>query len=160
MSANNKISAEITAAQLQAVITGIADLKNSLSSILKFNLTADDRATMLKMGDKTLAFVGKSLNYAQQNPNLMPSYFDLAEAQKDYKLATDLYQIYQLISALLRSVEDSNMVAGSEAYEAALVFYNSVKGASRSNIAGAQAIFDDLKQQFPRNKVNKTTNNL
>lgn len=160
MSANNKISAEITTAELQAITTGIADLKNSLSTVLKFNLTADERTGMLKMGDKTLAFVGKSLNYAQQNPSLTPTYFDLAEAQKDYKLASDLYQVYQLLSALLRSVEDSNMVAGSEAYEAALVFYNSVKGASRSNIAGAQAIFDDLKQQFPRNKSSKATNNL
>ncbi len=155
MSANNKISAEITPAQLAAVSTSIADLKTALNAVLIFNLTPDDRSGMLKMGDKTLAFVSKSINYAQQNPTLVPAYFDLVEAQKDYKLTTDLYLVYQQVSSLLRSIEDSNMIAGSEAYEAALVFYNSVKGASRSNVPGAQAIYDDLKQRFPSKREAK-----
>jgi hypothetical protein len=40
------------------------------------------------------------------------------------------------------------MVAGSEAYDAALIFYNSMKGASRVNVPGSQAVYNDLQQRF------------
>jgi hypothetical protein len=40
------------------------------------------------------------------------------------------------------------MVAGSEAYNAALVFYNSVKGASRVNVPGSEAVYNNLQQRF------------
>lgn len=49
------------------------------------------------------------------------------------------------------------MVTSSEAHEAALVLYNAVKGAHRSNVAGTQDIFKDLKQQFPRKRRNTET---
>jgi hypothetical protein len=154
MSINNNISAAITAAQLTEVTTAIENLKTSLAHVLNVNLTADDRRYMLKMGDKTLAFVGKALDYASQNPTLKPAFMDLPEAQKDFKLASDIYAITQQLNTLLRGLEDANMLAGGEAYEAALVFYSSVKAASRSNIGGATAIYDDLKQRFPTGKKN------
>ena len=40
------------------------------------------------------------------------------------------------------------MMAGSEAYNAALVFYNSAKGASRVNVPGSEAVYSDLQQRF------------
>ncbi len=101
------------------------------------------------MGAKTLAFVSKTLAYASQNPSLVPNYIDLEEAKKDNKLASDIYVIFQQLSTLLRAIEDTGMIAGSEAYEAALVIYHSIKGASRSNVPGTQAMHDDLKQRFP-----------
>jgi hypothetical protein len=40
-------------------------------------------------------------------------------------------------------------VAESEAYQAALVFYNSVKMAARRDIPGAKAVYEELKKRFP-----------
>lgn len=61
----------------------------------------------------------------------------------------------------LRAVEDVTMVAGSEAYAGALMFYHSVKGAARSNEPGAQAIYDDLKKRYPgRTKKAKDSSDL
>lgn len=155
---DNRISAVITAEQAEAAMDSIEAFKTALSHILIINLSNDDRFNMLKMGDKTLAFVQKSLEYAQQNPNLKPNFLDLIEAQKDYKLSNDLYVIQQKLTTLLRAVEDVTMVAGSEAYAGALVFYQSVKGAARSNEPGAQAIYDDLKQRFPGKRKDTSTN--
>jgi len=78
----------------------------------------------------------------------VPSYLDVPEAKKDFALAHDLYGILQQINTLQRAVEDTMMVAGSEAYDAALIFYNSVKGASRVNVPGSEAIYNDLHQRF------------
>ncbi|KQM64655.1 hypothetical protein ASE74_11615 [Pedobacter sp. Leaf216] len=158
MSLNNKISAEITAEQMAKVTAQLQEARTTLKDVLIFNLSADERQTMLKMGDRTLAFVGRAITHAKQSPNLVPSFLDVTETQKDYKLAADLYEIYLEASKFLRAVDDCMMVAGGEAYESALVFYNAVKGANKSNIAGTQDIYDDLKQQFPRNKKNTETN--
>ena len=152
MSKKNQISAAITTAQSTAVFEGINSINETLKHVLTINLTGEERSAMSKMGDKTLAFVQKALEYATQHESLRPNYLDLPEAKKDYELAAGLQTIKQGLSALLRAVEDAQMMAGSEAYDAALVFYNSVKGAARSNVAGAQAIENDLKQRFPRKK--------
>ncbi|WP_097130802.1 hypothetical protein [Pedobacter xixiisoli] len=145
----NQVSAEITAAQSTAVMQNVDNINNVLKDVLTINLTTDDRSHMLKMGDKTLAFLQKALEYASQNMALCPTFLSLPEAQKDYELAAGLQVIKQRVSALLRAIEDAEMVAGSEAYDAALIFYNSVKGAARSNIGGSQAIENDLKNRFP-----------
>lgn len=156
MGTTNNISTEISAAQASEVAAAITAIQNSLSGLLNINLTADDRKAMLKMGDKTLAFVGKALEYAEQNPALRPPFMDLPEAKKDFKLAADIYAITQRLNTLVRALEDANKVAGAEAYQAALVFYASVKAAGRSNVGGASAIFNDLKQRYPA--VGRNTN--
>ena len=60
----------------------------------------------------------------------------------------DLNAILKQVSTLQRAIEDTVMVAGSEAYNAALVFYSSVKGASRVNVPGSEAVYNDLQQRF------------
>jgi hypothetical protein len=139
MSQKNLISAEINTEQSAAAVSKIEELSALLTHALTISLTANERNGMLKMGDKTLAFIQKALEYAQQSPSLIPMFLNLAEAQKDYKLAAGLYVIQQKLGALLRAVEDAGMVAGGEAYDAALNFYNSLKGA-RANVTGTQVI--------------------
>lgn len=150
MSLSNRISTEITTGQSAAISAAIEALKAALAPVLVVSLSAEERISTLKMGDRTLAFVGKTLEYATQNPTLVPGYIDLSEAKKDNELASHIYTIYQQLSTILRGIEDTGMVAGSEAYEAALIIYYSIKGASRSNVPGTQAMHDDLKQRFPR----------
>ena len=120
----------------------------ALSDVLLFNLTADERQSLRTMGDKSMAFVQKALEYGENNPDLLPNYLDLPEAQKDYALSRDLYSVLQQVDVLKRSVEDAMMVVGSEAYDAALIYYNSIKAASRGNVPGAEAIYNDLQQRF------------
>ena len=148
MSQENLISTTIPAETLAAINTNLSAVNAALANILLFNLTADERKAMRVMGDKSIAFVQKALEYAENNPTLLPSYLDLVEAKKDFALAHDLYSILQQINTLQRAVEDTMMVAGSEAYDAALIYYNSIKAASRGNVPGTEAIYNDLQQRF------------
>jgi hypothetical protein len=50
------------------------------------------------------------------------------------------------------------MVAGSEAYQSSLIFYNSVKMAARQDIPGAKAIYEELKKRFPGPKHRSNSN--
>jgi hypothetical protein len=88
------------------------------------------------------------LEYGETNPTLVPCYLDIPEAKKDFALSQDLNSVLKQVSTLQRAIEDTMMVAGSEAYNAALVFYNSVKGASRVNVPGSEAVYNDLRQRF------------
>lgn len=149
MSSKNRISTVITPEQVQKSTDAILAFKANLNNVLTISLAPEERRKMLKMGNKTLSFVEKTLEYARHNPSLVPIFMDLEEAIKDYELAAILYDIFQQLNTLITSVEDAGMAAGSEAYEAALIFYHTVKGASRSSVPGSQAIYDDLSQRFP-----------
>lgn len=148
MSQENLVSIVIPADKLTAIQTNINALSTSLENYLLFNLTPSDRLELSKMGDKTIAFVQKSLEYTESNPTLVPAYLDITEAKKDFALSQELNNILKQISTLQRAIEDTTMVAGSEAYNASLVFYNSVKGASRVNVPGSEAVYNDLQQRF------------
>ena len=159
MAQDNRISASIIAADKTTISDHIAGIKTKLVAVLLFNLSADERQALPKMGDKSLSFTGKAFEYAKQNPALVPSFLDIIEADKDYVLASDLFKIYQELLTLTVSIEDAIMVSGSEAYDATKIFYASVKGAARSNIAGANAIADDLKDRYPSKTGSKAKTN-
>jgi len=148
MSQENQISTTISAEVLADITGKLTDVSTSLANVLLFNLTADERRAMRTLGDKTLAFVQKTLEYAENYPALLPNYLDLPEAKKDYALSRDVYTILQQVNTLQRALEDVMMVAGSEAYDAALIYYNSIKAASRGNVPGSEAIYNDLQQRF------------
>jgi hypothetical protein len=112
------------------------------------------------MGDKTLAFVDKSLEYAVSNPNLVPNFLDVEEGQKDYTLSRALYGIFQQVNALNHALEDTIMISGSEAFEAARIFYRAVQGAAKSNAPGSSAIYNDLKARFPGKKGSSNNNGV
>lgn len=111
-------------------------------------LSASDRQTIPKMGEKTLSFVVKAQEYAGQHPNLLPPFMSKAEFDVDVADATNLAGLKVQIDQLASAVDDTVMVAGSEAYSAALAFYNSVKLATRQNVPGAKVLNDELALRF------------
>lgn len=113
------------------------------------SLTPSERHAMLKMGEKTLSFVEKAHEFAHENPNLVPPFLDTAAFDTDFTDAHNLWTVLLASQQLHETLDDTTMVAGSEAYQAALVFYNSVKMAARMNVPGAKAVYEELKKRFP-----------
>jgi hypothetical protein len=155
MAQENLISAVISDADQTTIQNNIASLQTTLTPLFTHALTPDERMHMLKMGDKTLAFVGKALEYAVQNPAMVPAFLDVAEAQKDFVLASQVQKLYNQLNTLLTAVGDVLMLSGSEANDASLIFYASVKGSVRSNVPGSAAVLTDLQDRFPRKKTKK-----
>lgn len=56
--------------------------------------------------------------------------------------------VYRDLKQSESNLNDSLMMAGSEAYVGALSYYNSVKYGSKMNIA--DVLFEDLRQRFNR----------
>jgi hypothetical protein len=125
---------------------------NTLNALLApylLPLTPDERHDLPKMGDKTLSFVEKSKDYAHQYPQLCPSYLDIAAFDADMADATGLRTVHITARQLSDNIDDTVLVAGSEAYQSALVFYNAVKAAAAQDIPGAKEVYNDLKNRFP-----------
>ncbi|MDR1335310.1 MAG: hypothetical protein LBK22_00590 [Tannerella sp.] len=128
------------------------DVANSLLAPYLMSLTPEERRDMLKMGNKTLSFVEKAQAYAHQYPQLCPSYLNLTGFDTDMTDATGLRRVHITAKQLSDNIDDTVMIAGSEAFQTALIFYNAVKAAAAQDIPGAKEVYADLKTRFPRVK--------
>jgi hypothetical protein len=111
-----------------------------------------ERQGMPKMGEKTIGFVEKAYDFAKQNPNLVPPYLETAAFGTDFTDAHGFWTVRNLVQQLEEGISGTEMTAGSEAYQAAFVFYKSVKMAAAQDMPGAKAVYEELKTRFPGGK--------
>jgi dGTP triphosphohydrolase len=156
MASDNRISIELTAAQKTAIVDAVMALKAALQGII-INLTKEERQSLPKVGDKTLAFDEKCRAYMTSRPELVPGFIDLAELAKDRKLVADLLPCLQEIAPICEGLEDTISLAYTDIYIADLAFHANVKQAAKRGVPGTDTIYDDLKERFPgRPKVAPT----
>ncbi len=147
MSNDNRISTEISAQKKAAIVAAIQALKTELQGVI-INLNADERQSLPKIADKTLAFDEKCKAYMAQRPELVPGFVNLTEMAKDRKLVDDLLPCLQELAPICEGLEDTVSVAYTDIYVADLAFHANVKQAAKRGIAGADTIYNDLKQRF------------
>jgi len=78
MSQNNRISINIPDAVLLDAKKNIENATTALKPFLQ-GLSADERKSLPKMRDKTIAFVDKADSYANSNAEFAPNFLDIAE---------------------------------------------------------------------------------
>ena len=147
MPTDNRISATILAADKTAILAAIATIRTKLPFLV--NLTPAERQGLPKMADKTLAFDVKCAGYMAAHPELVPSYVSVPELVKDRALMTDLNDIARELGMVTAGLDDTIMLAGSEAYMADLSFYQNVRQAAQRGVTGASHIYTDLNSRFP-----------
>jgi hypothetical protein len=144
---NNEHAQAIPAEVLQAAQQKLNETFELLRPYA-LTLTPSERQGLLVMGDKTLSFVEKAIEFARQNPALIPSFLNMEDFAIDMNDATGLRTLLNTAKQIVQSIDDTAMVAGSEAFQAALIFYNSVKYAATQDVAGAKAVYEDLHKRF------------
>ncbi len=108
------------------------------------------------MGDKTIATVQKVKMYITTNPEFAPVYMDKTEFLKDEMVVTGLKPLANLAEQLASDLDDTIMLAGSEALVASMMYYGTVKEAASKAVTTAKPIYEDLSQRFSKkaNKIN------
>ena len=152
MSQQNQLAVEIPAADLQNISKLISDLHAALAPFV-ITLSAEDRRGMLKMSDKSVSFVQKTLDYCNTNPEFIPAFLSVPDMRVDINALSQLRPLLNQLQQITDNVDDTLMLSGSEAYAAALLYYNNVKQAQKANVPNAKTIYDDLSQRF----VNRTS---
>jgi hypothetical protein len=146
---DNVVSVQLTAKELTEAVAQLKELKSKLEGRL-IALQPKERHELPKMSDKTLPFVEKVADYVDAHPGFAPFYMSVEEFKIDYKAVNDLKQILRETEQLCKLLEDTIMLSGSEAYTAALAYYNSVKQAAKANVPNAQPVYEDLRKRFER----------
>lgn len=145
----NRVHIEIAPDDLTALQEAIGVLNTTLGPMLK-TLDVQERRTLPKMGDGTEPFVTKTIEYAKTNAQFLPPFVSVDEMEVDFKSVEDLQTVLRPMKQLVAGLEDTIMLAGSEAYVSALSYYNSVKIGQKMNMPGAETIYKDLKKRFDK----------
>ena len=156
MSKENIVSIQIPEKDLQTIIKKLQDIKTMMKPHL-VALQPSERKNMLKMSDRTLPFVQKANEYAQSRQDFSPPYLNISELDIDLKAVEDLTRIYREVEQLGKSLDDTIMLSGSEAYGEALAYYQSVKQAAKRNIPDAKSVYEDLRKRFERRSTGELT---
>ena len=144
----NKISNPMPEDKFQRVQKLIDALYEELDTVV-LPLSEDDKKERQKLGAKTMEFVRNTVKHAKLTPELVPSYIDAEEMEKDLITTEQMRNIFLRLEKLKNLVEDTYTIAGSELYDGSLLFYHSVKGGIRANIPGAEEAYEDLSVRFP-----------
>jgi hypothetical protein len=147
MAKKNMISASLSQNDMAEIKTAIQTIVSKVPFLI--NITDDQRKAGLKLGDKTIAFVDKVVDYQKDSPNLILAYVDTAEFSKDYRLTKDLFEIMRTLKPLVQRIEDTATEAGIESLASALSYYNAVRIAAKQGEENAKVIYDDLQKRFP-----------
>ena len=128
----NAFHTDIPAKVLTDVQTHLDAIKAALAPYL-LSLAPDERKTMLRMADKTGAFVTKTTDYAT-TPSFVPAFVDLAGLKQDTTGRAALAPLRQQCDQL--DLDSTAMIASSEAYGNALTVYGNIKAWPRTTSPG------------------------
>ncbi|TRX65888.1 hypothetical protein [Carboxylicivirga sp. M1479] len=140
--------------------TQIEDAINVLETVLMpqmYVLEKSEKAELLRMGDKSVAFVDKSLEIAKQDTALLDAFVDVLALEKDVNAISRLRALSFKMERIASALDDSKALAGHEAYNASLMVYSLMKNAAKMGHPGAKEKVAELKQRFPRTRTKKAS---
>ena len=153
MSVTNYVDAKLSADDVSAINAAIGVLHEKLPFLI--NLLPDERRALPKMGDKSRAFVDKTLLAAQANKVLLPVGFDLAGFERDYALWLALAPVAQQLGQFQELFDDTMTALSSDLYTEALAVYSYLKAGGAD--AGLNEVRAAIGKRFARRPVAATT---
>jgi hypothetical protein len=84
----------------------LATLAETLPFLI--DLSAEDRASLPKFGEKNRSFVVKALGLAEDHPEILPASFSLKEFRADVKLVESLYPLRNAVESLFGKLDDTS----------------------------------------------------
>lgn len=129
MEFSNLISTSVPSKVVDEILKAINDIDKKLPGLI--TLTKEQKDALPQTGEDAEPFLYLVLQKAKENPELIPSGIDLDEINKDVDLIQALNRILEPLKALVQKLEDSALLAGSEAYIPSLFLHNIMKNTSR-----------------------------
>lgn len=143
---NNRLNITATAAQIAAVKAAYQTILTNLPFLL--GLTTEERTSLPAIDVSNKAFTEDAISAGVNNASLLPSYIAPANMQTDLTLFTQLDELIALHNQVGERMQDTQLLAGSEAYVGALTLYKLFASAAEAGVAGSDSIYAQLKQRF------------
>ena len=108
----NLVSLDLSADQIAAMDQAIATLEALTKPFI--TLSADDKNSLVKMGDKSVAFCQQTALVLSQNKDALPAGFDYTEMEDDLAAYAALQGRVLRIREVLAKMEDTQTALGSD----------------------------------------------
>ena len=126
----NLISTTISEESMKKIMDAIDRIEELLPDLV--TLSNEKLASLPKVSLSTIEFVYETLELVDKYPTLIPQDVEVPEIRKDAELIGSIYKILKPLRKLVRRLEDSAVLAGSEAYLPSMAIYNAVKTVGKS----------------------------
>jgi hypothetical protein len=143
--AYQNVNASVSPQDIQEIKAALQTIQKKLPFLI--TLTTEERRKLVKMGDKSLAFVNNSVAAAQSNRDILPASFDVEELVRDYQLTTTLTELLTSMRQLTEQVDDTLLAVGSDTMTSSLTVYDYVKTAAKKT-PGLKTIAEQLGERF------------
>ncbi|MCD9856306.1 hypothetical protein LUD75_16400 [Epilithonimonas sp. JDS] len=143
---NNRLNITATPAQITAVKTAYQTILTNLSFLL--GLTTEERSSLPAIDVNNKTFTEDAISAGVNNAALLPAYVSPTAMQTDLTLFSQLDELIALHNQLGEKLQDTQLLAGSEAYVGALTLYKLFASAAEAGVAGSDAVYNQLKQRF------------
>ena len=146
----------VSTAELSRMENELLPLLNTMTEEWQtISLTNSDRLKMLGSGVRRYGFIDKVSDLALTNPEFIPPFLNIEELKERIREIEGLRDISVTLQQMQRINDDILLVTGNDAFRLALMYYNTVREASRRNIPGALALFKALELFFRRPRHTK-----
>lgn len=108
----NKIDATLSVADRDKILQFIRDIRALLPFLV--DLSPENRHSLVKMGDKSRAFVEGCLTLAESDDSFLPRSFEKTEMRQDKDLFDAMSPIAVEISKLAEALQDTILLTGSD----------------------------------------------
>ncbi len=135
----------------EEIVNALTTLTKRLQPYL-VALTPNEKNDLPKLNEHTIGFVDEALKCADDHPEFIPLYPDIEKLTTDINTVAALKSISKALEQTISYLNDTVLLAGSEAYVAALTYYNSVKHAANSGNPKAKTIHENLSRRINQGK--------
>jgi hypothetical protein len=143
--AYQNITGSLSPQDIQEIKAALQTIQQKLPFLI--TLSNDERRSLVKMGDKSFAFVNNSVTAAQSNREILPASFNVEELVRDYQLASALTEVLTSMRQITEQVDDTLLAVGSEAMTSSLTVYDYVKTAAKKT-PGLKTVAEQLGERF------------
>lgn len=148
---NSPTSGLLSQADRDAILSLITQMHDKLPFLR--DIAAEERKTLLGMGNKNRIFAGKVLEVVLQNPDFLPRSFDIKQLQQDLATFDHLSTVLMALNQLRNLVDATTIAIGTEAFESALTAYRHAKASSQG--ASLESMMAEMSQRFVRKSKKK-----
>lgn len=112
MPQQNLVSGTLSETNKQAVLDAINTIRQKLPFLV--SLTDDERRSLPKMGDKSIAYVQKGYDFAQQNTEKLGPDFGMDDYTEDFELEVQLREVAGALKQVTAEVDDTLVALRSD----------------------------------------------
>jgi hypothetical protein len=146
---NNRVARVISAAEFMTV----TDLLTKIESILlpyTVGLTPNERMGIPKINVDNKVFIEDCFNEMKvpSSANFMPAFLKTEDMEVDLTMFDLFETLTTRLASLTGKVDNTRMLAGSEAFSTALVFKKMADAAEAAGIPGADITARKLRERF------------